>query len=143
MNDQAINTTAPNVEAAAAGVPQKSTGPRRAPRPRPAAINLTAAAVERVKALLEKRNKPSVGIRIGVRTKGCSGLSYTIEYADAKGPADEVVEQDGVTVLIDPKATMFILGTEMDYVEEKLQTGFVFRNPNEKGRCGCGESFHV
>jgi iron-sulfur cluster assembly protein len=143
MNDQAISTTAPNVEAAAAGAPPKSTGARRAPRPRPAAINLTAAAVERVKALLEKRNKPSVGIRIGVRTKGCSGLSYTIEYADAKGPADEVVEQDGVTVLIDPKATMFILGTEMDYVEEKLQTGFVFRNPNEKGRCGCGESFHV
>ena len=143
MNDQAISTTAPNVEAAAAGAPGKSPGPKRAPRPRPAAINLTAAAVERVKALLEKRNKPSVGIRIGVRTKGCSGLSYTIEYADAKGPADEVVEQDGVTVLIDPKATMFILGTEMDYVEEKLQTGFVFRNPNEKGRCGCGESFHV
>ena len=136
MNDQAISTTAPNVEAAAAKA-------RPARRPRPAAINLTAAAVERVKALLEKRNKPSAGIRIGVRTKGCSGLSYTIEYADAKGPADEVVEQDGVTVLIDPKATMFILGTEMDYVEEKLQTGFVFRNPNEKGRCGCGESFHV
>jgi len=140
MNDQAISTTAPNAEAAAAGVAAK---PRPARRPRPQAINLTAAAVERVKALLEKRNKPSVGIRIGVRTKGCSGLSYTIEYADAKGPADEVVEQDGVTVLIDPKATMFILGTEMDYVEEKLQTGFVFRNPNEKGRCGCGESFHV
>ena len=138
MNDQAISTTAPNPEAAAAGAK-----PRRAPRPRPAAITLTATALERVKALLEKRNKPSVGIRIGVRTKGCSGLSYTIEYADAKGPADEVVEQDGVTVLIDPKATMFILGTEMDYVEEKLQTGFVFRNPNEKGRCGCGESFHV
>jgi iron-sulfur cluster assembly protein len=138
MNDQAISTTAPNAEATAAGAK-----PRPARRPRPAAINLTAAAVERVRALLEKRNKPSVGIRIGVRTKGCSGLSYTIEYADAKGPADEVVEQDGVTVLIDPKATMFILGTEMDYVEEKLQTGFVFRNPNEKGRCGCGESFHV
>ena len=62
---------------------------------------------------------------------------------DAKGPADEIVEQDGVTVLIDPKASMFIFGTEMDYVEEKMQTGFVFRNPNEKGRCGCGESFHV
>jgi iron-sulfur cluster assembly protein len=138
MNDQAINTTALNAEAAAAGAK-----PRRAPRPRPQAITLTATAVERVRALLEKRGKPSVGIRIGVRTKGCSGLSYTIEYADAKGPADDIVEQDGVTVLIDPKATMFILGTEMDYVEEKLQTGFTFRNPNEKGRCGCGESFHV
>jgi iron-sulfur cluster assembly protein len=140
MNDQAVSTTAPNPEAAAAGAAAK---PRRAPRARPAALTLTATAVERVRALLDKRGKPSVGIRIGVRTKGCSGLSYTIEYADAKGPADDVVEQDGVTVLIDPKATMFILGTEMDYVEEKLQTGFTFRNPNEKGRCGCGESFHV
>jgi iron-sulfur cluster assembly protein len=142
MNDQAINTEVAGGDAVATAA-SAAAKPRRAPHLRPAAINLTATAVERVKALLEKRNKPSVGIRIGVRTKGCSGLSYTIEYADAKGPADEVVEQDGVTVLIDPKATMFILGTEMDYVEEKLQTGFVFRNPNEKGRCGCGESFHV
>jgi len=140
MNDQSITSAAPNEEAVAASAAAK---PRRAPRPRPQAITLTATAVERVRALLEKRGKPSVGIRIGVRTKGCSGLSYTIEYADAKGPADDVVEQDGVIVLIDPKATMFILGTEMDYVEEKLQTGFTFRNPNEKGRCGCGESFHV
>jgi iron-sulfur cluster assembly protein len=140
MNDQAITAEVPNGDAAAASAAAK---PRRAPRPRPSAITLTATAVERVRSLLDKRGKPSVGIRIGVRTKGCSGLSYTIEYADAKGPADDVVEQDGVTVLIDPKATMFILGTEMDYVEEKLQTGFVFRNPNEKGRCGCGESFHV
>ena len=117
--------------------------PKRAPRPRPAAINLTPAAVARVKALLDKRGKPSAGIRIGVKTKGCSGLSYTLEFADEKGPMDEVVQQDGVTVLIDPKATMFVLGTEMDYVEEKLQSGFFFKNPNEKGRCGCGESFHV
>ncbi len=141
MNDQTPNTAVPSdgaVTAAAA-----AAKPRRVARPRPAAMMLTATAVERVKALLDKRGKPSAGIRIGVRTKGCSGLSYTLEYADAKGPADEVVEQDGVTVLIDPKASMFIFGTEMDYVEEKLQTGFVFRNPNEKGRCGCGESFHV
>ena len=112
-------------------------------RPRPQAIQLTEAAAERVQQLLDKRGKPSVGIRIGVRSKGCSGLSYTLEYADKKEPMDELVEQHGVTVLIDPKATLFILGTEMDYVEEKLQSGFVFRNPNEKGRCGCGESFHV
>src|SRR5215472_6009509 len=110
-------------------------------RPRPQAIRLTEAAVKRVQELLNNRGKPS--IRIGVRSKGCSGLSYTLEYADQKQPMDEVVEQHGVTVLIDPKATLFILGTEMDYVEEKLQSGFVFRNPNEKGRCGCGESFHV
>jgi iron-sulfur cluster assembly protein len=112
-------------------------------RPRPQAIQLTEAAAERVQQLLDKRGKPSVGIRIGVRSKGCSGLSYTLEYADKKEPMDELVEQHGVTVLIDPKATLFILGTQMDYVEEKLQSGFVFRNPNEKGRCGCGESFHV
>jgi iron-sulfur cluster assembly protein len=108
-----------------------------------APISLTDAAAERVKALLDKRGKPSAGIRIGVRTKGCSGMSYTLEYADEKSQFDEVVEQKGVTVLIDPKASMFIFGTEMDWVEDKMQSGFVFRNPNEKGRCGCGESFHV
>ena len=112
-------------------------------RPRPQAIQLTEAAAQRVQELLDQRGKPSLGIRIGVRSKGCSGLSYTLEYADKKDPMDELVEQHGVTVLIDPKATLFILGTQMDYVEEKLQSGFVFRNPNEKGRCGCGESFHV
>lgn len=106
-------------------------------------LTLSDAAVERVKVLLNSRGKPSAGIRVGVQTKGCSGLTYTLEFADEKGPLDEVVETKGVTVLIDPKATMFILGTEMDFVEDKLQSGFVFRNPNEKGRCGCGESFHV
>jgi len=110
---------------------------------RMAPITVTEAAIERIKALLAGRGKPSVGIRIGVNSKGCSGLSYTIEYADDKNPLDEVVEAGDVLVLIDPKATMFILGTEMDFVEEKMQSGFVFRNPNEKGRCGCGESFHV
>ena len=107
------------------------------------AMTLTEAAAERIKALLAKRGKPSAGIRIGVRSRGCSGLSYTLEYADEKGKFDEVVEDKGVTVLIDPKATMFILGTEMDFVQDKLQSGFTFTNPNEKGRCGCGESFHV
>ncbi|MBI3446046.1 MAG: iron-sulfur cluster assembly accessory protein [Magnetospirillum sp.] len=109
----------------------------------PAPMTITDAAAERVKALLSKRGKPSVGIRIGVRSKGCSGMSYTLEYADEKSQFDEILEDKGVTVLIDPKATMFILGTEMDYVEDKMQSGFVFKNPNEKGRCGCGESFHV
>ena len=111
--------------------------------PLPQALSVTAEAADRVKSLLAQRGKPAVGIRIGVRSKGCSGLSYTLEFAEEKGPFDEVVEADGVKILIDPKATMFILGTEMDYVEDKLESGFVFRNPNEKGRCGCGESFHV
>ena len=117
--------------------------PRRPARARPQAMVLTAAAVARVRQLLDGRGKPAAGIRVGVRTKGCSGLSYTLEFADERRPGDEAVEQDGVTLLIDPKATLFVIGTEMDYVEEKLQSGFVFRNPNEKGRCGCGESFHV
>ena len=107
------------------------------------AMTITDAAAEQVKALLDSRGKPSMGIRIGVRTKGCSGMSYTLEFADEKGQFDDVVEDKGVTLLIDPKAAMFIIGTEMDYVEEKLESGFRFSNPNEKGRCGCGESFHV
>jgi len=107
------------------------------------AMTLTDAAAARIQALLANRGKPAVGIRVGVRSRGCSGLTYTLEYADEQGKFDEVVRDKGVTVLIDPKATMFIIGTEMDYVEDKLQSGFTFRNPNEKGRCGCGESFHV
>jgi iron-sulfur cluster assembly protein len=107
------------------------------------AIQITDAAAAQIQALLSKRGKPSEGIRIGVRTKGCSGLSYTIEYADEANKFDEVVEAKGVKVLIDPKAVMFILGTEMDFKQDKLQSGFTFTNPNEKGRCGCGESFHV
>jgi iron-sulfur cluster assembly protein len=115
----------------------------RARRPRPQVMKVTPAAVERVKALIEQRGKETAGIRIGVRTKGCSGLSYTLEYADKQEAMDEVVDSDGVKILIDPKASLFLIGTEMDYVEEKLKSGFVFTNPNEKGRCGCGESFHV
>jgi len=107
------------------------------------AMTVTDEAAKRIQALLEKRGKPSAGIRVGVRSRGCSGLTYTLEYADEKGKLDEIVEDKGVTILIDPKATMFIIGTEMDYVDDKLQSGFTFRNPNEKGRCGCGESFHV
>jgi iron-sulfur cluster assembly protein len=107
------------------------------------AMTVTDAAAERIQALLARRGKPSVGIRVGVRSRGCSGLTYTLEYADEKGKFDEIVQAKGVTILIDPKATMFIIGTEMDFVEDKLQSGFTFRNPNEKGRCGCGESFHV
>ena len=112
-------------------------------RPRPQVMSVTPAAAERIKGLIDGRGKPTAGIRIGVRTKGCSGLSYTLEFADKQEPMDEVVETEGVKLLIDPKASLFLIGTVMDYEEEKLKSGFVFRNPNEKGRCGCGESFHV
>jgi iron-sulfur cluster assembly protein len=110
---------------------------------RPQPLTITSAALDRIRALIAKRGKPTAGVRVGIRNRGCSGMSYTLEFADQKGPFDEIVDVEGVSVLIDPKATMFILGTEMDYVEGKLESGFVFRNPNEKGRCGCGESFHV
>ena len=82
-------------------------------------------------------------MRVGVRTAGCSGLSYTLEFAEDRSEFDEVVEDRGVTIFIDPKAVMFLIGSEMDFVADKLSSGFVFNNPNEKGKCGCGESFHV
>jgi iron-sulfur cluster assembly protein len=106
-------------------------------------VTISDNALSRIHALLDKRGKPSAGVKVGIRTRGCSGLSYTIEYADEITKFDEVVERDGVKVIIDPKAVMFLIGTEMDFVEEKFKSGFIFRNPNEKGRCGCGESFHV
>ena len=109
----------------------------------PAPMTITEAAAERVKSMLAKRGKPSVGIRIGVRSKGCSGMSYTLEYADEKSPFDEILEDKGVTVLIDPKAVLFLLGTEMDFETTKLSSGFVFRNPNQTSACGCGESVAI
>ena len=106
-------------------------------------ITITSDAIEQVKKLLKDRGKYSEGIRIGVKTKGCSGLSYTIEYVDEINSGDEIVIADDINVFIDPKATLFLIGTKMDYIEDDLQSGFQFTNPNEKGRCGCGESFHV
>ena len=126
--------------------PAAPAAPAAAPRvrrPRPQVMSVTPAAAERVKALIDGRGKPTAGIRIGVRSKGCSGMSYTLEFADKQEPMDEVVDTQGIKLLIDPKASLFLIGTEMDYEEEKLKSGFVFKNPNEKGRCGCGESFHV
>ena len=108
-----------------------------------APINVTDTALTRIKALLDARGKSSYGIRIGLKTKGCTGLSYAIEYADAKNPFDEEIVKDGIHILLDPKVIMFILGTTMDFVEDKIKSGFTFENPNEKGRCGCGKSFHV
>jgi len=114
----------------------------------PAPIQITETAANRIQHLLEQRGKPSAGIKVGVRSGGCSGLAYTIEYADEIGPYDEVIaypdkESPKFKVLIDPKAIMYIIGTNMDYIEGKMKSGFEFINPNEKGRCGCGESFNV
>ena len=106
-------------------------------RAMPKAITLTPAAAERVKAILAARkDKPAVGLKVGVSTQGCSGKSYTLDYAEEIGPHDEVIEDQGVTILLDPKATLFLIGTEIDYVTDKLSSSFVFKNPNKKGRCG-------
>ena len=134
--------TTTTTEAAKPAAPAHA-GAGRPRRPRPQVMTVTPAAAERVRALIDKRDKPTVGIRIGVRSKGCSGMSYTLEYAEKQEPMDEVVDTEGVKLLIDPKASLFLIGTVMDFEEDKLKAGFVFRNPNEKGRCGCGESFHV
>lgn len=106
-------------------------------------MNLTERAAGQVAYLLAQRGKPSLGIRVGVKAGGCSGNSYYVEYADEKGPYDEAINDKGVTILIDPKAIMYLLGTEMDYSETQFKSGFVFNNPNEKGKCGCGKSFSV
>ncbi|MEI8393578.1 MAG: iron-sulfur cluster assembly accessory protein [Rhodospirillaceae bacterium] len=109
----------------------------------PAVMTITEAAAARVKEIMSNRNTPAVGLRIGVKPRGCSGLSYTMDYAEEIKSSEDVVKDKGVTILIDPAATLFLVGTELDYVDDKVQPGFVFRNPNEKARCGCGESFTV
>ena len=111
--------------------------------PLPSVITLTDAAADRVKTLIAKSEKPVQGLRVGVRSRGCSGMSYVVEYAQEKKNLEEVVEDKGVKIFIDPTAVMFLVGSQMDYVEDKLQSGFVFKNPNEKSRCGCGESFSI
>ena len=109
----------------------------------PPVMTLTKAAADRVRHLMAIRSEPADGLRIGIRTGGCSGMAYEMAFAEEKAPLDEVVEDKGVRIYIDSRALMHLIGTEMDYVVDKLQSGFVFKNPNEKGRCGCGESFHV
>lgn len=106
-------------------------------------LTLTDGAADRIRHLLSQRDKPALGIRVGIKQGGCSGLEYTVEYADEKNKYDEIVEDKGVTVIVDPKATMYLLGSEMDFIQGKIKSGFTFKNPNQKGSCGCGESFHV
>lgn len=110
--------------------------------PTRAALVLTPNAVKRIKEILQDK-KEYIALKVGVKQRGCNGMSYTLDYAKEKNPLDEEVVQDGVRVLIDKKAQLSLLGTEMDYIEDKLSSEFVFNNPNIKGTCGCGESFSV
>lgn len=103
-------------------------------------MRLTEAAAERIRALSAASDKTIEGVRIGVKNGGCAGMEYTMEYAAERGPHDEVVEDKGVKLLMDPTAVMFLLGTEMDYLVDKMRSGFVFNNPNQTSACGCGES---
>ena len=108
--------------------------------PRSQVMRLTEAAAAHIRALQAASGKAAEGVRIGVKNGGCAGMEYTMEYAEARGPHDEVIEDKGVTLLIDPTAVMFLLGTEMDYRTDRLRSGFVFNNPNQTSACGCGES---
>jgi iron-sulfur cluster assembly protein len=112
----------------------------RPARPRPKVLALTDTAASRIRDILEKSERPLAGLRIGVKNGGCAGMEYTMEWAEEKRPFDEVVEDKGVEILIDAKAVLFLLGTEMDYEATALKSGFVFRNPNQTSACGCGES---
>ena len=112
-------------------------------RPRPKVVTLTDAAAERVRDIMAKADRPVVGLRVGVKNGGCAGMEYTMEWAEEQKPFDEVVEDKGVKVLIDAKAIMFLLGTQMDFQTNTLKSGFVFNNPNQTSACGCGESVQI
>ncbi len=112
-------------------------------RPRPQVMRLTEAAALRIKDVMARAERPVMGVRVGVKNGGCAGMEYTMEYAETANPTDEVVEDKGVKILIDPKAVLFLLGTEMDFKTEKLSAQFVFNNPNQTGACGCGESVQL
>ena len=116
------------------------TRPRRA---RPKVVTLTDAAAMRVREIMERGDKPYMGLRVGVKNGGCAGQEYVLEYAQSPGPLDEVVEDHGVTILIEPKAVLFLIGTVIDYETTKLSAKFVFNNPNETDACGCGESVTI
>ena len=115
----------------------------RARRPRPKVVTLTEAAAERVRTIMERAEKPYAGLRVGVKNGGCAGQEYLLEYAEEARALDEVVEDKGVRILVDPKAVLFLIGTEIDYETSKLASKFVFRNPNETDACGCGESVTI
>ena len=109
-------------------------------RPKPQVMRLTEAAAARIKQVMAQADRPVAGVRVGVKNGGCAGMEYVMEYAESVAPTDEVVEDRGVKLLIDPKAVLFLLGTEMDWKIDKLSSQFVFNNPNQTSACGCGES---
>lgn len=112
-------------------------------RERPKAVTLTDRAADRVKSIMNNADKDYVGVRIGVEKGGCAGMAYTMDYAEEVAPLDEVIEDKGVRILIDPKAILFLIGTEMDWEQDKFASGFKFNNPNVVDACGCGESFTI
>ncbi len=109
----------------------------------PKVISLTDRAAERIKHIMSRAQTPKVGVRLGVKNGGCAGMEYTMDYAETRDPLDEVVEDKGVLILIEPKAVLFLLGTEMDYEEGVMSSGFIFNNPNQTDACGCGESVTI
>ena len=118
------------------------TAPRTR-RPRPKIVTLSDAAAARVREIMDKAEKPYAGLRVGVKNGGCAGQEYVLEYAEAAHPLDEVVEDKGVTILIEPKAVLFLVGSTIDYETSRLSSKFVFHNPNETDACGCGESVTI
>jgi iron-sulfur cluster assembly protein len=117
--------------------------PGPTPRPRPKVMRLSEAAAGRIRDIIGKSERPIAGVRVGVQNGGCAGMSYTMEYAEAIDPRDEIVDEKGVRLFIDPKAVLFLLGAEMDYRVDKFSSGFVFNNPNQTSACGCGESVAI
>jgi iron-sulfur cluster assembly protein len=115
----------------------------RVRRPRPKVVTLSDRAAERVKEIMARAEKPYIGLRVGVKNGGCAGQEYVLEYAEAAAALDEVVEDKGVTILVDPKAVLFLIGTEVDYEVSRLAAKFTFRNPNQTDACGCGESVTI
>ena len=115
----------------------------RARRPRPKVVTLTDRAAERVKEIMAKAEQPYMGLRVGVKNGGCAGQEYVLAYAEAPDPLDEVIEDKGVTILVEPKAVLFLIGSEIDYETTRLSSKFVFHNPNETDACGCGESVTI
>jgi iron-sulfur cluster assembly protein len=113
------------------------------PRPKPQVMRLSDTAAERLRELMSQSERPVAGLRVGLEKGGCAGMSYTMEYAETAGPNDEIVEDKGVRVFIDPKAVLYLLGTEMDYQADKFTAGFVFNNPNQTAACGCGQSVEL